>query len=173
MIWKECRRIYFHRIHFIRCSVWALGKPGLQLPLHLFHVLNLYVFCSLYPIHGQQNIQIDLFWQHTAFSRAYKINSVRSLYRLTCLRTNTHITTHGHCFLAQCFSPSLPPCLTHSPPQLQSSTLLAQSRNIQYDTRQTSTLFPRWPLLNSIAAAAAASVLLWGIKNWSCQSLGC
>lgn len=105
---------------------------------------------------------------HTAFSRAYKINSVRSLYRLTCLRTNTHITTHGHCFLAQCFSPSLPPCLTHSPPQRRSSTLLAQSRNIQYDTRQTSALFPRWP---SVAAAAAASVLLWGIKNWSCQSL--
>lgn len=52
---------------------------------------------------------------HTAFSRAYKINSVRSLYRLACLRTNTHITTHGHCFLAQCFSPSLPPCLTSIP----------------------------------------------------------
>lgn len=58
----------------------------------------------------------------------------------------------------------------HSPPQLWSSTLLAQSRNIQYDMRQTCALFARWPSV--AAAAAAASVLLWGIKNWPCQSLG-
>lgn len=77
---------------------------------------------------------------HTAFSRAYKINSVKSLYRLTCLHTNaqthTHIATHGHCFFGSVlFTLSLSPqCLTSAVlQQYWSTTLLTQSLNIQYN----------------------------------------
>lgn len=109
---------------------------------------------------------------HTAFSRAYKINSVRSLYRLTCLRTNTHITTHGHCFLAQCFSPSLPPCLT-SVPRRSSGALPCQLKVGTFSTiRDKLVHCSLVGLLQPLLLLLLNPCCYGELKNWPCQSLG-
>lgn len=89
----------------------------------------------------KKKTHIDLFW-HTQPS-AERIKSIQ--WRVctdshVCTQTHTHtqIATHGHCFLAQCFAPSLPLCSTNALLQHSSATLLTQSQNIQYNTRSIS-----------------------------------
>lgn len=80
------------------CSPCALREHGPRRLLHLFHVLNLYIFCSLLSYsctrRGEKNIQIDLFWHTQPSAERVKSIQPRSLCRLTCLHARAQTQTH-------------------------------------------------------------------------------